>query len=687
LGHFTSKVSKLAVAGSSIYAGGVSGGDFEFGEWSAPGPALRFFPDDVNTPLYDVWDMQFWSGALYVSDENYRLFKHTGSGDGVWGVLPTVVTGVEVIEPFGSNLHVLGWDGACEMDHFDVNGVATQDGGPAGCGYFYYDAAVAGSPPTDYLQVFNGLDATSCAGSTPHGFKFCDAACSSCPFGAVWSTTYSLLGKSPSTQFCVGMLSPTEVLSSWDAEITAYATGVTVSYNRVGETALVTDSWTSGELDNGVLSKTLDGSLPPTPLVLSEAYNFNVVASDGQFTTISNEWFVWQDPVPCTLSDDSGGVTLLSPSAGQGDDEFTYSVFYQDSDGVGPDDVFVYIDGVPYPMTTLGSDFITGVTYAFSTSAGPCLTEGTHEYSFAAYRNGETDCSYPPTPNAGPAISAGASCCTFEVGELTFGYHPKTSNELFLGFMETDRPYAECQILYGAGSSLDQSTGSLLHDPSGTSYGGSITDLSPEEQYSFQAQCYDASCFATSDTKISYTTGIQTATGSDNEELTVGSGDRTCTVSFNGGGGASAHVTDYGSNNPELLDIPAGVTPIRFYDLDSSGSGAPFDVGICWAAADDAALDPASLKLYYYDAGTWTEHSGTLGSDCYTVNGLTSPAYSGVFVGGGPGGGGPGGPATGGRTYSAPAFSAWDLVLFFALAVMIVIAFLAVNPTNKRRKK
>jgi hypothetical protein len=133
------------------------------------------------------------------------------------------------------------------------------------------------------------------------------------------------------------------------------------------------------------------------------------------------------------------------------------------------------------------------------------------------------------------------------------------------------------------------------------------------------------------------------------------------TLTITQAGGASGSIYDFGTSIPTDAGGIALTGASHYYDIKADG-----EVEACFTLG-------GSEKLYVFTGGAWVEQA----TNCWTGTPVGDP----FGVGGG------GGAATGGRVYSAPTFTSWDLVLFFALAVMVVIAFLAVNPTNSRRKK
>jgi hypothetical protein len=94
----------------------------------------------------------------------------------------------------------------------------------------------------------------------------------------------------------------------------------------------------------------------------------------------------------------NGAVT---PSSGNLNTTFVFSVVYQHSAGTAPQDALVYVDGVPHPMQAAGPTG-SGILY----TAGLSLPSGTHAYYFV-FNDGTTSYADPAGPSfiGGPTVS------------------------------------------------------------------------------------------------------------------------------------------------------------------------------------------------------------------------------------------------------------------------------------------
>jgi hypothetical protein len=133
-------------------------------------------------------------------------------------------------------------------------------------------------------------------------------------------------------------------------------------------------SWLTIDTSMGVLSGTPGSGDVGT-------FNVNVSVSDGEgglaFTN-----FVVAVNKPVTPPENnkpklSNGK--MSPSEGDSETEFTFSVHYADSDDDAPETIQVVIDGKPYAMKLVSGDAGDGV-YEYKTK----LVEGDHSYYFTA---------------------------------------------------------------------------------------------------------------------------------------------------------------------------------------------------------------------------------------------------------------------------------------------------------------
>jgi hypothetical protein len=76
----------------------------------------------------------------------------------------------------------------------------------------------------------------------------------------------------------------------------------------------------------------------------------------------------------------------MSPTSGDEDTSFTFTVHYFDEDGDPPDSIYVVIDGIEYPMQVKPGDNSTDGDYFYTTK----LKKGNHTYYFKA-NDGELD--------------------------------------------------------------------------------------------------------------------------------------------------------------------------------------------------------------------------------------------------------------------------------------------------------
>ncbi len=151
------------------------------------------------------------------------------------------------------------------------------------------------------------------------------------------------------------------------------------------------------------------------------------------------------------------------------------------------------------------------------------------------------------------------------------------------------------------------------------------------------------------------------------------------------GAGEMMYTVFYGAESPvgtSCTDCSA------YFDVYPLNKGDIYSYTISFDADDLAALGWAvdnTWACWAYIDGAWETDGGghvtTLAASptefSCQVTGVLDPPM---------GGGGPG--ATGGgQVYSAPAFGAWDLVVFFALAIIATLAFLVTNPMNTKRRK
>jgi hypothetical protein len=100
----------------------------------------------------------------------------------------------------------------------------------------------------------------------------------------------------------------------------------------------------------------------------------------------------------------------ISPTSGNTDTEFTFTVIYTDDENE-PGDVHIWIDGNRYEMSpdSEDTDYSDGVEYAYKTK----LDKGAHEYYFTGSDGTNGAISGDTTP-----ISAGEARNTFEIEEI-----------------------------------------------------------------------------------------------------------------------------------------------------------------------------------------------------------------------------------------------------------------------------
>ncbi|MEW6070412.1 MAG: NosD domain-containing protein, partial [Candidatus Thermoplasmatota archaeon] len=141
---------------------------------------------------------------------------------------------------------------------------------------------------------------------------------------------------------------------------------------------------------NGALSKDLDGAIAcwlwsfgdstnstlqnPThkyPKRGSYQVKLTVWDNDGaNHTTTKTIIILNSQPILSNIT--------LSPKTGTPDTEFTFRITYSDADGDEPLYMRIVIDNVPYDMTKVEGDYVTGVVYEYKTK----LSAGLHRYKF-----------------------------------------------------------------------------------------------------------------------------------------------------------------------------------------------------------------------------------------------------------------------------------------------------------------
>lgn len=132
-----------------------------------------------------------------------------------------------------------------------------------------------------------------------------------------------------------------------------------------------------------------------TTLDVGENHRYHLLFSDGEDqvryppATSSPNWLagpvVERPNHPPTLT-----AALSTPSQGDRDTEFSFSVVYTDTEGDRPLVTFLYLDGTAHAMIPSGTDYVAGVTFAYRTR----LDIGTHGYHFV-FNDGRHDVRFP----------------------------------------------------------------------------------------------------------------------------------------------------------------------------------------------------------------------------------------------------------------------------------------------------
>jgi len=86
---------------------------------------------------------------------------------------------------------------------------------------------------------------------------------------------------------------------------------------------------------------------------------------------------------------------LISPTIASSTEPITFTVRYTSDPSEAPDYIRIVVDGIPYNMSTLYSNWASpGAIYSYVSGA---LSSGTHNYYFVASSNGDEDIRYPST--------------------------------------------------------------------------------------------------------------------------------------------------------------------------------------------------------------------------------------------------------------------------------------------------
>ena len=119
-------------------------------------------------------------------------------------------------------------------------------------------------------------------------------------------------------------------------------------------------------------------TLPP-----GDDHRFYYVFSDGQaqvrhpLVTMSPNWIRGPEVLPPNEAP-SLTTELFTPAAGTRATNFAFSVIYTDGENDYPSMSYIYLDGVPQLMMGLGSNFVNGVKFEYTTR----LALGAHSYYY-----------------------------------------------------------------------------------------------------------------------------------------------------------------------------------------------------------------------------------------------------------------------------------------------------------------
>jgi hypothetical protein len=136
-------------------------------------------------------------------------------------------------------------------------------------------------------------------------------------------------------------------------------------------------------------------------------YWVNITVSDGEGGSALTNFSLTVKGIPPTNDPPELTNGKMSPTTGDTDTEFTFTVTYTDEED-DPGDVYIWLDGNRYEMTPDGddTDFTDGVEYTYQTK----LDKGEHEYYFTATDGSNSAVSGDTTP-----ISAGEARVTTEI--------------------------------------------------------------------------------------------------------------------------------------------------------------------------------------------------------------------------------------------------------------------------------
>jgi hypothetical protein len=172
----------------------------------------------------------------------------------------------------------------------------------------------------------------------------------------------------------------------------------TQTYDATDDRTLPADlTWTmtsnAGWLDFDATTRVLSG----TPAEIDEGiYWVSITVNDGEGGSDSTNFNV---TVIVGIENTRPVLTAgqMSPTSGDTDTSFTFTVHYQDADGDAPESVNVMIDGEIHEMALESGDSSDG-TYSYTTK----LSEGTHSYYFTANDGTDNAVSGDNTPTNFP---------------------------------------------------------------------------------------------------------------------------------------------------------------------------------------------------------------------------------------------------------------------------------------------
>lgn len=161
-----------------------------------------------------------------------------------------------------------------------------------------------------------------------------------------------------------------------------------------------TMSTNAGWLDFDASTRVLSGTPAETDVGI---YWVLITVNDGEGGSDSNSFNITVDTAIVNTQPvlTSGQI---SPTTGDTDTSFTFTVHYQDADGDAPESVNVMIDGEMHEMALESGDSSDG-TYSYTTK----LSEGTHSYYFTANDGTDNAVSGDNTPTNYPDAESTSS--------------------------------------------------------------------------------------------------------------------------------------------------------------------------------------------------------------------------------------------------------------------------------------